>query len=173
MTPVQVPGSYCSLTEPAIGASAIWPPPPPRHKKQVYRRYEYATNRTSGLAADHHRCTQARLLTFFTKCKARRTRRPSRRMCPPQARLAYYVAYVVRFAAGRTRRDAGDRDNRCAKKRKTATWFHYEIQRRGAERRGDVLASRLSPTLLVLRMLSSGIDTRRTYSGLDPYPPSS
>ena len=154
MTPVQVPGSYCSSTEPAIGASAIWPPPPPRHKK-VYRRYEYATNRTSGLAADHHRCTQARLLTFFTKCKARRTRRPSRRMCPPQARLAYVASYVVRFAAGRTRRDAGDRDNRCAKKRKTATWFHYEIQRR----RPRELASRLSPTLL--RMLSSGtcIDT--------------
>lgn len=66
----------------------------------------------------------------------------------------YYVVGLARFATGR---DAGDRDNRCAKKRKTATWFHYEIQRRGAERRGDVLASRLSPTLL--RMLSSGIDT--------------
>ena len=33
----------------------------------------------------------------------------------------YYVVGLARFATGR---DAGDRDNRCAKKRKTATWFH-------------------------------------------------
>lgn len=64
--------------------------------------------------------------------------------------------YVVRPDLPQRPQDATqeiERDNRCAKKRKTATWFHYEIQRATSSRLSPALASRT-----LLRMLPSGID---------------